>query len=216
MQNSNFSDKKSAYYSTVNKFLLPLIPNKPNAIMDVGCGSGQLGHSLLTTGKAREVVGVEIYEQAAKEAMRFYKTVHVGDIEEMNLDYENYFDIVICSDILEHLKEPSKMVNKIFTYLVKGGLIVCSVPNVRYWQIWRDLIFRGKWEYTAEGIMDHTHLRYFTVSSFKKILIEASFKIVNQRLRIEDFPKRHRINQMTFGLFEEFLAIQIFFCGRKE
>jgi|Deesub1362A_J573_1020465.scaffolds.fasta_scaffold00004_249 2-polyprenyl-3-methyl-5-hydroxy-6-metoxy-1,4-benzoquinol methylase len=215
MQNSAFLDKENSYYTFVNESLLPLIPERPNIVMDIGCATGRLGQKLLQAGNASELYGVEIFEPAANEAKKIYKRVHVGDIEEMKLDYKNYFDVVVCGDILEHLKEPSKVVSEIYSWLVKGGLIVCSVPNVRYWRIWRDLIFKGKWEYTIEGIMDHTHLRFFTLSSFRKMLIETSFEIEYQGLRIANGLKQRAFNRLTFGLFEEFFGIQMLFRGRK-
>jgi 2-polyprenyl-3-methyl-5-hydroxy-6-metoxy-1,4-benzoquinol methylase len=215
MENKIFENPNSAYYTQEKRFLFPLIPDGPNIVMDLGCASGSLGRGLLNCGKAREVVGVELFPLAAAEAEKHYKAVHVGDIEELSLAYERYFDIVICGDVLEHLKEPGKVVRKINHWLKKDGLIVCSVPNVRYWRVWRDLVFRGEWEYTPEGIMDHTHLRFFTTASLRRLLLENSFAIEKESMKMAIGPRQEIFHRLTCGLFTEFLGYQILMSARK-
>src|ERR1700751_1320663 len=105
MQNTAFKQKDSHYYVRFKWWMLPHIKDGPNAVMDLGCASGVMGEKLLKAGKAAEVQGVEIFEGAAEEASKHYKKVYVGDIEEMELDFEEQFDFAICGDILEHLKD---------------------------------------------------------------------------------------------------------------
>src|SRR4051812_44159454 len=94
-----------------------LIPDGPNRVLDLGCGSGGVGRSLLQRGKASEVYGVEIFQAAASEAEKTYKQVHVGDIEEMELPYNHFFDVIVCGDVLEHLKNPDKVVGRARSWL---------------------------------------------------------------------------------------------------
>jgi SAM-dependent methyltransferase len=114
------------------------------------------------------------------------------------------------------LKEPDKVVKQIYRWLKPGGLIVCCVPNIRYWRISRNLIFKGDWEYVSEGIMDQTHLRFFTAKSFKRMLTSASFVVEREDIRIAVGPKQRICNQWTFGIFKEFLGPQILTTARKE
>lgn len=215
MKNPAHQKAHDDYYVQEKGYMLHLIPKGPNVILDLGCGAGRVGKALMGSGKAVEVHGVEIFEPAAKEAMKHYKAVHVGDIESMELDYDRYFDIIICGDVLEHLKEPSKVVERARGWLKDSGRLVCCVPNVRYWRIWRDLIFRGNWEYTTEGIMDQTHLRFFTTRSFKKLLTEASFVIQDEDMRIAEGIKQETFNRLTFGAFKEFLGFQMLITAHK-
>lgn len=215
MKNPFFVDKQSPYYNQVKLFLLPMVPDGPNVVLDIGCGAGRFGQKLIELNKAIELVGVEIFEPAAKEAMKSYRVVHTGDIEELYLKYNNYFDVIICGDVLEHMKEPEKLLQRIRTWLKKDGRIICSVPNVRYWRIWRDLIFRGVWDYSEEGILDRTHLRFFTSKSFKKILCDASFVVELEEMRIAVGPKQEIFNKLTFGWFTEFLGFQILISAKK-
>ncbi len=215
MINLSYPDEKGAYYNDPKTFLSELVPQGPNVVMDLGCASGRLGRSLLELNKAYRLVGVELFEPAAKEAMKYYDAVHVGDIEVLGLDYEKYFDVVICSDILEHLKEPLKTLAQIHQWLKDEGQLICCVPNIRYWKVLRDLAFRGEWKYTGWGILDHTHLRFFTTRSLKEMFTDARFKVVHEDMRYLEAPRQQAFNRMTLGLFKEFLGFQILISARK-
>lgn len=215
MKNPAFDDPNGEYYVQEKGYLLHLIPDGPNVVLDLGCGSGFLGRKLLELNKAKEMIGVEIFEGAAREAMKYYKTVHVGDVESMDLPYHKSFDTVICGDVLEHLKEPAKVVERIRGWLKDDGTIVCCVPNVRYWRIWTDLVLWGNWTYTGEGIMDQTHLRFFTPRSFKRLLEQASFRVQGDEMRIAVGPKQEAFNRLTGGLFKEFLGLQMMITAQK-
>jgi hypothetical protein len=101
-------------------------------------------------------------------------------------------------------------------WLKDSGHLVCCVPNVRYWRIWRDLIFKGNWEYTTEGIMYQTHLRFFTTRSFKKLFREASFVIQDEAMRIAEGVKQQTFNRLTRGAFKDFLGHQMLITAQKD
>lgn len=206
---------KSDYYNQRRTDLSEFIPDGPNAVMDLGCASGGLGTTLLESNKASQVVGVEIFEPAARQAMKRYDTVHVGDIEELVLDYDRYFDVVVCGDILEHLKEPHKTLVQIHRWLKDDGLLVCCVPNIRYWKIIKDLVLKGEWKYEQCGILDQTHLRFFTVSSFRRMLAAASFRVINETKIYVDGRKKMALRRLSQGLLDEFFAFQVLFSARK-
>jgi 2-polyprenyl-3-methyl-5-hydroxy-6-metoxy-1,4-benzoquinol methylase len=214
MQNTAFVEKNSHYYVRFKWWMLPLIKDGPNSVMDLGCAAGVMGRKLLEAGKAREVFGVEIFEPVAAEAATIYKKVHVGDIEEMQLDYKACFDYIICGDILEHLKDPYKIARLLATWLKPGGSLFVCVPNVRNYHVLGDLLLHGKWEYVSAGIMDRTHLRFFTASSCRQLLLDAGLEVYHHQMIVSG-PKKLFFNRVTFGLFEEFLGEQTFCCGRK-
>lgn len=214
MQNVAFQQKDSHYYTRLKWWMLPLINGGPNVVMDLGCASGRMGEKLLEAGKAKQVFGVELFDGAAQEAARVYTKVHIGDAEELELDYRECFDYVICGDILEHLKDPYAVVRKIHTWLKPGGSIFVCVPNVRNYHVLKALVFRGKWEYVSAGIMDKTHLRFFTRSSCRQLLIDGGFRVYHEQMIVSG-TKKTLFNRLTFGFFSEFLAEQTFCCGRK-
>lgn len=213
MINSSYLNPNDDYYQADGKELRALIPDGPNVVMDLGCASGRLGRDLLEAGKAGRIVGVEIFEPAAGQAMRHYDAVHVGDIETLELDYEGYFDVVVCGDILEHLREPDRILGKIRRWLKDEGLLVCCVPNLRNWKIIMDLTFMGEWRYAGCGILDQTHLRFFTARSFKRMLHDNSFGVVYQGFIYG--PKAAAFDRATLGLFQEFFGYQILMSARK-
>lgn len=214
MENYAFKAKDDWYYNMFKPGIASLIPEGPHTVLDLGCGTGVFGRKLKGLNKARELVGVEIFDEAADEAANHYEKVYPGDLEHMNLDYENYFDFVVCGDIIEHLVDPWGMLRKINTWLKSGGHVLVSIPNVRYWRVLRDLIFYGDWEYLDGGILDKTHLRFFTKKSILRGLIDAGFNVEYTRLDVNGI-KHKFFNRITFRCFEEFMGSQIIVDGKK-
>ena len=214
MQKLEISSPNVDYYHQLKDWMLPLIATAPNIVMDLGCASGVFGRKLLEVGKAKEMYGAEMFESAAAQAAEIYTKVYVGDVEQLDLEFDNKFDYVICGDILEHLKDPYTVTRNIFQWLKPGGSLFVCLPNVRNYRLLSDLIFRGKWEYVSAGILDRTHLRFFTRGSLRVMLEDAGFNVYHEHMVIEG-PKKTLFNRITFGVFDEFLAAQSFCCGRK-
>jgi SAM-dependent methyltransferase len=95
MTNQAFQDPNAQYYLQEKRFMFHVFPTGLNKVFDVSCGAGRVGKALLDSGKATEVIGVELFEPAAAEARKHDRELHVGDIEEMTLNYDGCFDIVI-------------------------------------------------------------------------------------------------------------------------
>lgn len=203
------------YYNQGRPSIVSKVKEGPNRILDLGCGSGAVGRRLLDQGRASEIVGVEIFPSASKEASQFYTQVHVGDIEEMELPYGGEFDYVLCGDILEHLKDPYSVVNRITGWLKEGGTFICSLPNVRHWSVLKSLVFSGRWDYVDAGIMDKTHLRFFTRRTCLRMIEEAGLKIEFWHMLITG--RRYRlINTFSLGLLREFIGPQVVVVARKQ
>jgi 2-polyprenyl-3-methyl-5-hydroxy-6-metoxy-1,4-benzoquinol methylase len=177
MVNESHISALDEYYNRERTSIVSLIKPGPNVVLDLGCGAGAVGRKLISVGKATEVFGIELFASAAEEAARHYAKVHCGDIEEMNLPYTMRFDYVICGDILEHLKDPYTIVKRIHGWLKDDGFIICSFPNVRYWKVIFKLVFKGAWDYSDAGVLDRTHLRFFTRKSCIMMLHDGHFSI---------------------------------------
>lgn len=214
MLNPSQISEHAKYYNQERPALVNQVRHAPNAILDLGCGSGAVGRRLLREGKAAQVVGVELFASASAEAAQYYTTVHTGDIENMELPYSRCFDYVICGDILEHLKDPYRVVARIRDWLKDDGQLICSLPNVRHWKVLAGLAFHGAWDYQEAGVMDRTHLRFFTRRSCLKMLSDADFEVENWRMLIGG-RKDVLLNRLTFGVFEEFLGPQVMAVARK-
>jgi 2-polyprenyl-3-methyl-5-hydroxy-6-metoxy-1,4-benzoquinol methylase len=214
MESTVHKDPTSIYYNMLKSYIIQAIPDGSNVILDLGCASGQLGKELRRMHKLKELVGVELFAPAARQAAAYYDVIHEGDVEELELPYIEYFDFVVCSDILEHLRDPWSVINKINRYMKTGGILITVVPNLRYWRILRDLVLSGNFEYADAGILDKTHLRFFTKASFLNILEDNNYKVILKDMVI-DGPKQSIFNKFTLGLFEDFLGSQIYVKAKK-
>ncbi|MEJ2613821.1 MAG: methyltransferase domain-containing protein [Ignavibacteriaceae bacterium] len=165
------------YYENEREDVQKLINPGSRRILDVGCGKGRLGKILKEKFNA-EVWGVEYIEDIASFAAENLDSVIPGSIEDAIFKLpDNYFDTIIFADVLEHLIDPYSVLEKIKSKLSKKGEIVASIPNVRHWSVVKKLL-EGDWEYQEFGIMDNTHLRFFTRKSIYNMFEKAGYKII--------------------------------------
>jgi SAM-dependent methyltransferase len=159
------------YYRGPRLELVARIDPTGKAILDVGCAAGAMGQALLAMG-AREVVGLDIMADAIKVARHHVTTAYRVDLNTLpELPFpEQYFDIAIFADVLEHLADPERIVRHLQRWIRPGGEVVCSIPNVRNESVLLPLLVSGAWEYTDAGILDRTHLRFFTLSSIQSFI----------------------------------------------
>ena len=133
-------------------------------VLEVGCASGYFGKKLIE--KKCRVWGVEKDCKEAKKASSKFEEVFILDLDDITNQIPGYirknsFDYILFMDILEHLKDPASVLSFFSTYLKNTGKIIISVPNIAFISI-RLALLRGKFSYTDQGIMDNTHLRFFT------------------------------------------------------
>lgn len=175
MTTSNFNQE---YYSCTRPEIQQLVKPTARRILDVGCAVGMLGYELKQKLDA-EVWGVEFMPMAAKQAGKRLDRVLQGPIEKMlPLLPDGYFDTIIMADVLEHLTDPWQVLTDIRKKLATGGEIVASIPNVRYWSVVKSLL-EGRWQYEDAGILDRTHLRFFTKHD-AVMLFETAGYMVNR------------------------------------
>lgn len=166
------------YYSRHRPEVAGLVPASARRILDVGCGAGMLGSSLKAEREC-EVVGVEINPHAAEVARRHLDLVLEIDLDEAeDLPLEtSSFDCVICADVLEHLRDPERTLRMLARYLRPEGVLVASIPNVRHASALLPLLVHGRWQYQDEGILDRTHLRFFTSTEVADLLAKAGYRV---------------------------------------
>jgi SAM-dependent methyltransferase len=196
-------------YTLVRHDVLGLVPAGARTVLDVGCSTGALGCAVKARQPAR-VVGLEISEEAGRQARECLDEVIVGDVETMDLDRRlgaTTFDCIILADILEHLRDPWRFLGLLAGRLARDGVVVASIPNVRHASVIFDLAVRGLWPYRDRGIHDRTHLRFFTRSAIGDLFRGAGLAIVSlgRTYRIvETEPRRlkflARLNRFRVGL----------------
>jgi 2-polyprenyl-3-methyl-5-hydroxy-6-metoxy-1,4-benzoquinol methylase len=147
-----------------------------NRVLDVGCSSGYLAQPLSERGNT--IVGIELDPEAACAAEQFCERVLVGDVEAMELPLEpGSFDVVLCGDLIEHLRDPVAALARLRLFLRPEGRVVLSTPNIANWAI-RLSLLGGRWRYTDRGILDRTHTHLFTRTTLAEALHRAGYEQV--------------------------------------
>jgi 2-polyprenyl-3-methyl-5-hydroxy-6-metoxy-1,4-benzoquinol methylase len=147
-------------------------------VLDVGCASRYIAKKLKE--KGCRITGVEVDKDLARQASENCQKVIVGDVEDektiLQLTWDRY-DVILLADVLEHLRDSKKTLTKIAHGISEKCEVLVSVPNIAF-LTYRLLHLLGRFEYEESGIMDETHLRFFTRESFSKLIKESDLKIV--------------------------------------
>lgn len=179
--------------------MLQYIPKDVCRILEVGCSAGNFGHSVKKmTGS--DVWGVELNSEAASLASEKLDRVITGKIEDVIDELPvDYFDCAVFNDVLEHLYDPGDVLRKLKKILKPGSVIVASIPNVRYfWNIY-ELFVKKEWKYRDEGILDFTHIRFFTKKDIYRLFQDAEYEIESiEGLRGLNPYKFFIVNMLTF------------------
>lgn len=196
------------------------IPNGNHLILDVGCGAGRLGFALKKEAKAEKVFGIELTQVAAQEASQVLDGVICADLDTFNVsDIYNrwqiqFFDIIIFADVLEHLKNPWNALSQFSTLLSPNAKVIISLPNVRHWSVWLPLLIKGRWDYQDAGVMDITHLRFFTRKTGIALIQKSGLELAYITPRLGPYAKV--ISKCSWGLFDDFLAGQFTLVAHKK
>lgn len=206
---------EETYYLGSRDDLIRLIPAGARKVLEIGCAAGMTGRTLKGLG-FEEVVGVELVEDVARKAQAFYDRVITGDVEKIQLPYEKgHFDCILYGDVLEHLVDPWRLLREHNLLLGREGAIICSIPNIRYYKQMKKLFLRGEWEYRERGILDRTHLRFFTVKSIRAMVEDAGFEITTMVKRPSGAKWLKWLNRALRNRLIDHLVVQYVFVAVK-
>lgn len=150
--------------------------NKNIKVLEVGCGIGASLLQIKNNFRNAEVYGIESDEKSG-EIAKGILDVELGNIESMELNYkENFFDYIILGDVIEHLINPWEMIKKLSEYLKPMGNLIASIPNINHITVVKDII-NGRFPYTNAGLLDVTHLRFFTLEEINKLFISTGYEV---------------------------------------
>jgi 2-polyprenyl-3-methyl-5-hydroxy-6-metoxy-1,4-benzoquinol methylase len=194
MADPRLSAPPAAYYSQFRRDVAALVPTSAVRVLDVGCGFGALGR-LLAVERGCEVHGVERNPDARLYLEGVYKTHIIGDVESSAGAFSpGYFDCIVFADILEHLVDPLSTLRGYRELLAPHGVVVASIPNVRNLSVVYNLLVRGRWQYKDSGLLDRTHLRFFTRAEIHELFENADLHI-----------ERVEVNRDSYGPFRKVL-----------
>ena len=168
------------YYQAERRNLLPWIPSQGERLLDIGCGEGAFALMLKRERGYVEAWGMELDDKAAKVAATKLDRVILGDVVQ-TLDElpDGYFHLVCMNDVLEHLMGPEKFLIRLRAKLAPDSRIFCSVPNIRQYRFLWNLLQYQDFEYSDQGLLDRTHIRFFTRRTFLSLLNRAGYEPVS-------------------------------------
>src|SRR5215218_1856672 len=175
----NLDDRNSSHA------LITELVGPDKRVLDVGCAAGNLAEVL--TGRGCRVTGIELDPEVARRAEERCERVIVGDVERLDLGAEldeGSFDVVLFGDVLEHLKDPLQTLKRLKPFLRAEGYVVASIPNVAHGSV-RLALLQGRFQYRSLGLLDDTHLRFFTRESVGQLFEDAGFLITDFRRTIQ-------------------------------
>lgn len=198
--------------------MVGFLPDEAKSVLDVGCSSGSFGRELRTKKPNIHLVGIEPNADAASVAASIYDEVLVGRFPDVRaqLPRGDQYDAVYFNDVLEHMPTPEPALTAARELLTDHGVIVASIPNIRHISVIGPLVVRDEFRYRNSGILDTTHLRFFTGSSIRRLFAEDGWEIlsmqgINRVLRIAEEKRRPWIGwlgKITRGWSDGFFFVQ--------
>ena len=190
-------DEKSVLTLERRKVLERIVPG--TRVLEVGSHGGHFSKLLLERGCQLTVI--EIDREAARQVPDFVPDVIIGDVEDQKVLDQlqgRKYDFVLFMHVLEHLVDPWGVLSRYKAILHPAGALIALLPNVGSWRIRKDLFFGGTFEYTEVGILDHTHLRFFTLDSGNEMFNRSGYRVVDLEVLDASVPLEVRLRRM-FG-----------------
>ena len=211
------TDIKDFYFNSPRPEMLNYIPKTTRKVLDVGCANGMFA-SLVKQEFYAIVWGIELNPDAAHIASKNLDRVIVKDIFDAFSDLpEKYFDCVVFNDVLEHLVDPYSVLEEIKKFLSPEGVIVASIPNIRHAPVLFDLVVKGNWDYAEYGVLDKTHLRFFTKASIKKMFSNSGYELIQMNgINRSVSIKGKIISKLLIGAISDMKYIQFACLARPK
>lgn len=203
----NYDNKPNLYYKNVRPEMQELFPKDAKRMLDVGCGNGAMADQLKQKFDV-EVWGIEFMKEEAELAKGKLDHIIIDTVEN-SIDQlpDDYFDAIYFNDVLEHLADPYDVLKKIKSKLSDNGIVISSIPNVRYHSVFSQYLFDKNWRYERSGVMDFTHLRFFTSKSIRKMFKKAGYNILHHK----GINRTKSLKPYLYNLFLLFTARDMFY-----
>ncbi len=173
-------DHAVKYDGTPRTDILEFISSPPGRALEIGCSFGATGALIKQRFPGTYYAGVELDGFAAAIAARRLDRVIAGNVENIDLEQaglaKESFDLVICADVLEHLYDPWKALYRLRDYLKPDGKLIAVIPNIQNMGIIMHIL-NGNWTYQDHGLLDATHIRFFTINEIEKLFHGTGYRI---------------------------------------
>jgi 2-polyprenyl-3-methyl-5-hydroxy-6-metoxy-1,4-benzoquinol methylase len=208
----------AGYYESPRMGLLALLsPRDAQRVLEIGCGGGANLGEVKKRFPSCHTTGVELRADAANAARTSGRADALLQGDVLDPSQVSFpparFDLIICSHVLEHFAQPDLLLARVRQWLAPGGQVLVALPNVRHVSVLVGLLWRGDFRYQASGILDHTHLRFYTRKSAARFLTDCGWRIEACCADI-DGPKSRRLSQLSLGWADDFAAFAYNFSLR--
>lgn len=199
-----YADKDLNYYSHSRPELMKFVPDDIRLALDVGCSGGNFGKLLKDTRKC-QVHGIEPDSSSVEEAKNKIDSVYHGIFDKKFIEkVPQKFDCIFFNDVLEHLSDPEDALRLASVILRPRGYIVASIPNIRWYPVILGLLRYKDFKYTDAGVMDKTHLKFFTEKSMIRLFETSGYKVeVIEGINREKYTFLELANALTFNYFND-------------
>ena len=215
----DYGHKDGAYFDNVRRDIAPLLPAHAAQVLEVGCGAGATLQWLRAEGRAGRTVGVELVPEVAERARGRVDELLVGNAETLLPAHlaPASFDLVLCLDVLEHMIDPWAFVARVQALMRPGAVLIASIPNVRHLRVVLPLLLAGRWRYEPSGILDRTHLRFFTHGSACELVAPPGLTVARCLRRLPPVASRSGVlNLLTLGLARDLFTMGFLIAARKD
>ena len=224
---ADYSDKAGPYFDNVRRDIAPLLPAQAGVVLEVGCGAGATLQWLQQSGRASRTVGIELFPEAAQRARGRIDELLQGNAETLLSAPSSAhsaaqlapasFDLVLCLDVLEHMTDPWVFVTRVQALMKPGAVLIASIPNVRHLRVVLPLLLAGRWRYEDSGILDRTHLRFFTHGSAMALMSPPGLRVTALLRRLPPLASKSGVvNLLTLGLARDLFTMGFLIAARRD
>jgi 2-polyprenyl-3-methyl-5-hydroxy-6-metoxy-1,4-benzoquinol methylase len=172
------TEMPKAYFGYERHELVPVLPSEFSSVLDIGCGSGGFGRTLKRVNPEAILWGIEPSPLVNERGWNSYERIIKGFFPQVLTQVDRTFDLVVLNDVLEHMEDPWGALSQVHSLMSPNAHVLVSLPNIANFRIVKQLV-RNKFTYTDEGVLDRTHLRFFSDPTAREMFATAGLEVVN-------------------------------------
>jgi 2-polyprenyl-3-methyl-5-hydroxy-6-metoxy-1,4-benzoquinol methylase len=192
------------YFGQERREMMPFVPERRGRVLEIGCGEGRFSSTLTGVVESWGVEPSVAAEVAKGRLTRVFQCTFDDAAPELPVDY---FDLIICNDVVEHMPDHATFFSEISKFIAPGGMVIGSIPNVRFYETMFQYLFEKDWHYADYGVLDRTHIAFFTKKSLRRTLERHGLKVLRLEGINTDYRFSSSLRARTYLLAAHALAV---------
>lgn len=212
---------KEHYYDSIREEAFPLLPEKMHGVLDLGGGIGRTAGQIKRKFGAENVgvIDMTVGQRELDPDVDFAENANLDDPNAIQAIGEKHgpFSVILCMDILEHLVDPWSCVKALEKHLRPDGVVIASIPNISHLSVVVKLALKGEWKLHDSGILDRTHLRFFTRETSTELLQSGALKVDHvESIYVKDWSPVYKVKFLRHIIGERYLAYQYLMRAKRD